>query len=651
MIGQSRTNARKLLSVVNGKPHAGAEDHEPLPARPNIMPEQEKMDLLAEPVSSDDEPNAPPLRPSTPPKRTQQAKRASTDSVRHSQRQVKKNLVAPRAPRTGAFAKSQAEKEKRAVVEDKENAALCPSSSGSERDRSREDDVELAIPPPKKRKPEQGLSRAIITSPQPPSLSAMGLSAPPPKKQKSKSGPEEKLGDSMRSATTTSSEPSIGSQEDNPWGFGVAHLPVQASKKRKTTPRARTKPITNLHTAATKGGVKKQYGKAAQRKDMRVTGLPGSESDSDLLDAEILTGAAFEEALKSDGLAVANPKLSKCDYNKKSRTAPENKELAKPPLTDKHLRNCDIKKKGQTQQRDEELAKPPLIDRELEESDNEETLNTKRKAPDPLDQWKQDQALVSSQPEADTPEAGFEDFHAYFDKLPQEVVEGSICPICKAPIEREDYWEFWTGKDDERTYKNQSIFCLQHRTKSAEDEYKRKRYPAIDWSALPQRIKKHRMELFRILKNDQLSEYRDRYEPIARTGKAAAVPSRRKDLPEEVQEKLESYALDDKSTYPGYYGPHGRRVMTECVMRLLKNEIKQCSDPVVQGSGPATFVQAVLVPEMAILLISEDCQVDKAKAEEIREKTYEMGLLLNLEIEDDVEAHDRSDDENEYGGR
>jgi hypothetical protein len=159
------------------------------------------------------------------------------------------------------------------------------------------------------------------------------------------------------------------------------------------------------------------------------------------------------------------------------------------------------------------------------------------------------------------------------------------------------------------------------------------------------------MELFKILNNNKPSGYRDRYEPIALTGKAAAVPSRRKDLPEHVQQELESYALDDQSTYPGYYGPHGRRVITENVMKMLKNEIKVCSDAVVQGSGPATFVQAVLVPETAILLIMEDCHVDRDEAEDIRDKTYELGMLLNEEIEDQVEVHDQSDDENEYVGR
>jgi hypothetical protein len=268
---------------------------------------------------------------------------------------------------------------------------------------------------------------------------------------------------------------------------------------------------------------------------------------------------------------------------------------------------------------------------------------------DQLGDWMQDKAPESSQPQSSASQEDLDDLKDYIKQLPMDEEEGSSCPICRAPVVQEDYWDYWKGKD--KTVKNQNTFCRIHSTKSAQEEYKSEGYPDIDWNALPRRIRTHRMELFKMLNNDRPSGYRDRYEPIALTGKAAAVPSRRKDLPTHVQQELESYALDDQSTYPGYYGPHGRRIITENVMKVLKNEIKNCSDAVVQGSGPATFVQAVLVPEAAILLIMEDCRVDRLEAEEIRDKTYKLGMLLNEEIEDQVEVHDVSDEENEYGGR
>lgn len=281
------------------------------------------------------------------------------------------------------------------------------------------------------------------------------------------------------------------------------------------------------------------------------------------------------------------------------------------------------------------------------------TKRTKRPRPtilhDQLGDWIKDRGPASSQPDSSAPSEGMDHLKEYLEKLPEEEVEGSCCPLCRAPVNDDDYWDYWKGK--EKTVKNQNKFCHAHRSKSAWDEYRSEGYPDIIWTDLPQRIRKHRMTLFKILNNERPSGYRDRYEPIALTGNAAAVPTKRKDLPEHVQQELESYALDHQSVYPGYYGPHGRRIITESVMKLLKNEIKNCTDAVVQGSGPATFVQAVLVPEMAVLLIMEDCRVDREEAEEVRERTYELGMLLNEEIEDRVELHDHSDDENEYGAR
>ena len=45
----------------------------------------------------------------------------------------------------------------------------------------------------------------------------------------------------------------------------------------------------------------------------------------------------------------------------------------------------------------------------------------------------------------------------------------------------------------------------------------------------------------------------------------------------------------------------------------------------------------------------EDCGVDEQAAEGIRERTYDMGSLLNEEIEDEIErVDDDSEEENEY---
>jgi hypothetical protein len=252
-----------------------------------------------------------------------------------------------------------------------------------------------------------------------------------------------------------------------------------------------------------------------------------------------------------------------------------------------------------------------------------------------------------SLPPSSAPQEDMDNIDDYVRELPAEAEEGTACPICNDPVDQDYYWTFWKGLS--KTVKNQTAFCHTHRKATAQQEYLAEGYPSIDWPKLPDRIKKHRMALYSILTNETPSTHRTRYAPLALTGKAAAVPSKRTDLSPSKQHELETYALDSNAVYPGYYGPRGRRLITEAVMALLSAEIKKSADPVVQTSGPATFVQAVLVPEVAARLIMEDLQCDQERAEEVREATFEMGALLHEEVEDMVElAEGDEEEENEY---
>ncbi|KAJ4382873.1 hypothetical protein N0V86_002098 [Didymella sp. IMI 355093] len=258
-----------------------------------------------------------------------------------------------------------------------------------------------------------------------------------------------------------------------------------------------------------------------------------------------------------------------------------------------------------------------------------------------------------SLPPSSAPQEDMDNVDDYVRELPAEAEEGTACPICNDPVDQDYYWTFWKGLS--KTVKNQAAFCHTHRKATAQQEYLAEGYPSvsgvpsIDWPKLPDRIKKHRMALYSILTNETPSTHRTRYAPLALTGKAAAVPSKRTDLSPSKQHELETYALDSNAVYPGYYGPRGRRLITEAVMALLSAEIKRSADPVVQTSGPATFVQAVLVPEVAARLIMEDLQCDQEQAEEVREATFEMGALLHEEVEDMVElAEGDEEEQNEY---
>ncbi|KAF2035886.1 hypothetical protein EK21DRAFT_53761 [Setomelanomma holmii] len=423
---------------------------------------------------------------------------------------------------------------------------------------------------------------------------------------------KEREEDKENTSLATPQSSSISSQNGG-FVFGMEHSSQQLTKR--TFSKAKTfssrAPVKNIHQAPEK--------KSKKRKSLKAPAIALSQAHG--------------------GGQIRTKKETSHDDEMGSDCSMEDEQVIPEQQPDPELRKRELKKRPQRTARN---SNSTLNDDEFDEA-------PRRKKPrnlyDQLGNWQKDQALGSSPPASSAPQEDMDNLKNYIEQLPGEEEENFTCPICRIPVTKNEYWDFWGSKDN--TVRNQNAFCRSHRTKSAWDEYRSEGYPDINWSALPQRIRKHRMELFKILNNDRPSEYRDRYKPIALTGKAASVPSRRKDLPGKIQEELDSYAIDDQTTYPGYYGPHGRRIITENVMKILKNEIKNCSDAVVQGSGPATFVQAVLVPETAILLIMEDCRVDREDAEEIREKTYDMGMLLNEEIEDQVEAYP-SDDENEY---
>ncbi len=409
----------------------------------------------------------------------------------------------------------------------------------------------------------------------------------------------------------TSTEPAI----NDDW---MSIVGVSANKKPKTQKiqygnKKKTFSSNNIHARPPgKSGSAPSQGKLKVKKGNEPKSSAGStdeDSDSDV------SMKSLEES------SSAPPKFEDPELRTKESKNPAPKSQSKRKST--ALDDAEL-----TKLLDEPVKAPRLIDQ--------------------LGGWVQDQAAASgSQPASSAPEESLHHISEYIEQLPQDDIEGTRCGLCKAPVEIEDYWEFWKDKQDEKTVKNKTAFCNMHKVKSAQAQYKRAGYPMIVWKKLPKRIRKHRTQLLEILNNDRPSAHRDRYEPLALTGKAAAVPTRRKDLPKSVQEELESYALDDQSTYPGYYGPRGRRLITEAVMTVLKNEVKNCDDPVVQGSGPAAFVQAVIVPEAAVLLIMDDCKVGREEAERIREETYEMGILLHEEIEDQVEVR-HSEDENEY---
>jgi hypothetical protein len=215
----------------------------------------------------------------------------------------------------------------------------------------------------------------------------------------------------------------------------------------------------------------------------------------------------------------------------------------------------------------------------------------------------------------------------------------SICALCQETVDPAHSAAFYG--DRKRTVKNQTLFCKEHKRTAARIEYKAFGLPRIDWAALPSRIRKHKDQLRRLLRNEteRESEYRRQHASKLLTGKAAVLPSRRKNkkTTELEEDILDTMDITEESI--GYYGPRGKRIMMEVIGAQLVEHIGDAvaKDPVVGRSGFAAFLQAVLVPELTILLVMEDLGgVSEGVAKDKIKKTGELGLLLHEDADDEV---------------
>jgi hypothetical protein len=82
--------------------------------------------------------------------------------------------------------------------------------------------------------------------------------------------------------------------------------------------------------------------------------------------------------------------------------------------------------------------------------------------------------------------------------------------------------------------------------------------------------------------------------------------------------------------------------MTDHIVRHFADELRDLavSDSLIGASGVAGgvsgFVQAVLVPEVAVALVQEDMKVNEKRAREILKESLELGELLNEEAHEEV---------------
>lgn len=226
---------------------------------------------------------------------------------------------------------------------------------------------------------------------------------------------------------------------------------------------------------------------------------------------------------------------------------------------------------------------------------------------------------------------------------PKDYVAKTSCQICGSGVPlmlKQGFQDEYTqGKAMD--YKWQQRFCLYHKKESAKQTYDERKYPEIKWERLERRVRQHHDHLIAVLEGRVSSVYRKRLQKQLDSGAAKSAKSAFGDKAFNKNGVLDK---DEVEIRPGYYGLKGERLMTEHILHHLSDELRERSanDPLIVASGVAGgvsgFVQAVLVPELAVALVREDLKVGEKRARDVLGESWELGELVHDEAEEKVEV-------------
>ncbi|CRG90249.1 hypothetical protein PISL3812_07292 [Talaromyces islandicus] len=210
----------------------------------------------------------------------------------------------------------------------------------------------------------------------------------------------------------------------------------------------------------------------------------------------------------------------------------------------------------------------------------------------------------------------------------------SLCPNCNAPVDADLLDEFLALPN--RRLRDERRFCERHKHRKAEKEWTEKGYPVIDWESFESRIQHHFPTLDKQLVPQSTSFFRGRLESAMKSGQA-----------KNFRLTLEGDNLENMSC--GYYGPKGASRMLTAVTSNFSRRLRQLAsmDNILKTAGPAAYAQAVLVPELAVLLIKQDMNVDSQEARQILRDSMDIGNRLNAAENDAIRVDQDEDDEAE----
>ncbi|KAL1585923.1 hypothetical protein WHR41_04991 [Cladosporium halotolerans] len=230
---------------------------------------------------------------------------------------------------------------------------------------------------------------------------------------------------------------------------------------------------------------------------------------------------------------------------------------------------------------------------------------------------------------------------------PKEYVATTDCAICGAsvPVLLRQEFEDRYNHGKALSYKWQQRFCRHHKADAARRIWSERAYPEVDWEGLDGRLKAQHGRLVDVMEGRAPSVYRERLQNLVNTKTTRSAVSAFNEAG--AGKKVE----DELQVKPGYYGPRGEKMMTEHILGHFAARLRELavSDPLIAASGVAGgvsgFVQAVLVPEVAVALVQEDMKVGAKVARRLLAESLEVGELLNEEADEKVESVESEEDD------
>lgn len=175
--------------------------------------------------------------------------------------------------------------------------------------------------------------------------------------------------------------------------------------------------------------------------------------------------------------------------------------------------------------------------------------------------------------------------------------------------------------DPKASIREQVRFCRNHRIEDAKEDWKKNKYPTIDWRGLPSRLEGYEDDLVRMIKHPEALWFRKEMEERNKRGKDRTIMQHLK------HEGMQGIGV-------GYYGQRGGDIMADYITRNFAADLRDRagSDKIMSSRGTTAYIQMVLVLELATLLIKEDKNVDTETARRIMSQSTTTGELLNPSV-------------------